>query len=202
MATDDKAVLARMAAMSSSPPAADNPGEASRDVRPSVPSWYDEDHEDYSRRSYDHSLASGRCYEPCTMPEMSTANSCEASTSRLLPPPPEKAQLTAPLFYDYPSSFEEDLTEPEPSAPPFEECVAMPSAPPLESEAPSPSAPPMGEYEEDFSTCAVSAPSAPAFDDYPEEAGTFTANTRPRDDLWHRPSSPRMGVGTSSSSES
>lgn len=56
----------------------------------------------------------------------------------MFPAPPTKAQLAAPLFYEYPSAFEEDgmmggeLELETPSAPPFEYETSGPSAPPLE----------------------------------------------------------------------
>ena len=54
------------------------------------------------------------------------------------PLPPTKSRLAAPQFYEYPSSFEEDVIGMDPpsgpSAPPFEVAAATapPSAPPLE----------------------------------------------------------------------
>ncbi|KZT30942.1 hypothetical protein NEOLEDRAFT_49386 [Neolentinus lepideus HHB14362 ss-1] len=142
VATDDKVVLARMAAMSSAPPETDQPGGMSSGPPPHVPPWYDEDFEVSNRPSYD-SGSGQESHAPATV-------SCQASSSHL-PPPPTKAQLAASLFYEYPLSFEEGFGESEPSAPPFEECVGMPSAPPFELEDHLPSAPPLEDDVDEIS---------------------------------------------------
>ncbi|TFK56786.1 hypothetical protein OE88DRAFT_56668 [Heliocybe sulcata] len=180
VATDDKAVLARMAAMSSAPPQVDDHNGMSSDPRPRVPSWYDEDL-DYSQSSHDSSFGQE--------PRVYTTGSCVASSSQL-PPPPTKAQLAAPLFYDYPSSFEEDLVDSEPSAPPFEECVGMPSAPPLVPEDNFPSAPPSDDMDEVSHLPALAgdefSASAPPLEEFGGEQSV--------DDEEPRPSS-RAGIG-------
>ncbi|TFK26787.1 hypothetical protein FA15DRAFT_702538 [Coprinopsis marcescibilis] len=129
VATDDKAVLARLAELASFPPADESPESASLPAV-SAPEWRDEELEDFVAQQTTSDDLAGR----------------SIASSSLFPPPPSKPALMAPNFYDYPYSFEEDMAsmEPEfgPSAPPFEEIPNSPlsdgadmqrlaSAPPL-----------------------------------------------------------------------
>ncbi|KAH9950931.1 hypothetical protein B0H21DRAFT_408912 [Amylocystis lapponica] len=141
VATDDKAIFARMIDLASAPPAFDLP-RGSQDISgpyATVPPLEDE-FEDipFQLRVFD----SGD--DETTRSPFSSG--CVPSYSRdaspnpsLFPPPPPRARMAAPTFYEYPVSFEEDVIglEPDvgPSAPPFEndECPA-PSAPPLEAD--------------------------------------------------------------------
>jgi len=151
VATDDKALLARMADLASAPeaPASSITG-GSPAVYASVPPLED----DFDVMPFDIHVVdcdaaeagepSGSRRTPSPRPPLSP--DCTPSYSRdpspgpsLLPPPPLKGRLAAPTFYEYPASFEEDVLglEPEmgPSAPPFEdEGISAASAPPLEVE--------------------------------------------------------------------
>ncbi|KZT08527.1 uncharacterized protein LAESUDRAFT_811149 [Laetiporus sulphureus 93-53] len=148
LATDDKAVLAHMASLASAPPSAD---PSAADALPDSSALYasvpplDDEFEPLPRClqvvDCDANVdvqASGSRRSLLPMPPHPGA-ACPPSPHNILyiPPPPEKARLVAPTFYEYPVSFEEDVlgVEPEagPSAPPFEEtqCPAA-SAPPLE----------------------------------------------------------------------
>lgn len=127
VATDDKGVLARLAAFAERPPNEEmnNPG-SSHPV--SAPLWEDERLEDFVQVSKSEHLEV----------------SCSTSHSPFPPPPPSKGKM-AEAFYDHPYAFEEfsNSLEPEmePSAPPFEDPCAcltaelmLPSAPPLPEE--------------------------------------------------------------------
>jgi len=149
VATDDKALLARRAALVSAPPAGDVdslehplalvPGID--DIEESVPDFLPPPSPSNSVPSYSHSSFS------------------------MLPPLPSKGKLAAPTYDDYPCTFGRDTDivglDPEigPSAPPFEYPHSAPpfedsaSAPPFDSLAPS--APPSGDDTE------VMGPSAP-----------------------------------------
>lgn len=118
VATDDKAMLARLAELASAPP----DEESGPDPQTSVPEWNDDDVEDVAS----HLL---------------TPSPTQFPFSPMFPPPPSKERLAAAeQLYDYSYAFEEvaplDL-EAGPSAPPFEEGSSppqerlIPSAPPL-----------------------------------------------------------------------
>lgn len=156
VATDDKNVLARMAAMASAPPVADedDSSQSGNSSGPSVPVLHEfeqdvyEDHPDLSPSgpSADSShLAQLRPSLPShkqlslSLPAPSySSNPHDLSTQHpLFPAPPTKSCLAVPSFYEYPASFEDDVLNAEPSA--------EPSAPPFELEEATPSAPPMEE---------------------------------------------------------
>lgn len=154
VATDDKNVLARMAAMASAPPVTDenDSSHSGNSSGPSVPILefeHDvyEDHPDHSPSG----PSSGPARLPRLLPSLPphdelslsppapsySSNPHDASTQHpLFPAPPSKGVLAAPSFYEYPASFEEDIlnAEPssEPSAPPFELEQGVPSAPPVD----------------------------------------------------------------------
>ncbi|OBZ68377.1 Paired amphipathic helix protein pst1 [Grifola frondosa] len=167
VATDDKAVLARMATLASAPFPADGPvAGGSSEAYASVPPLEDE----YEELPPDSEVFGGegsasRNMRPFTSLDdpLSVHPDCQDVPSYshdislhppILPLPPAKSRMAAPLFYEYPSSFEEDIIglEPEagPSAPPFEDpSLPVPSAPPLECDsddsAALPSAPPLDD---------------------------------------------------------
>ncbi|CCL98091.1 uncharacterized protein FIBRA_00085 [Fibroporia radiculosa] len=169
VATDDKAVLARMAALASSPIDPSNSGSAgaSTGAYASVPPLVD----DFEAVLYDIQVtdfdadvigeSSGSRRTPSPRPRLSPRPPVPRDLSpcpSLLPPPPSKGSLAAPTFYEYLPSFEEDVlsVEPEmgPSAPPFEaEERPAASAPPLDMDFipdginMQPSAPPLEDYE-------------------------------------------------------
>ena len=134
VATDDKAMLARLAELASAPPEE----ESGPIPQTAVPEWNDDDVEDIAS----HLL---------------TPSPTQFPYSSMFPPPPSKERLAAAeQLYDYSYAFAEvaplDL-EAGPSAPPFEEGSSppqeelIPSAPPLfdddrHSDA-EPSAPPL-----------------------------------------------------------
>jgi hypothetical protein len=137
VATDDKTILARMATMASAPPPTPDEGGSSA-LQTSAPVWDDERLEDITDVDYIGTAP----------PRISSPPPSLASTSRSpFPAPPPISKMAAPDFYDYPYSFEEDVSSLEPgagpSAPPFEE--HLPSAPPLEDTEERPSAPPLME---------------------------------------------------------
>ncbi|KAG2022827.1 hypothetical protein CC2G_000547 [Coprinopsis cinerea AmutBmut pab1-1] len=143
VATDDKAVLARLAELASAPPSTSD--ESAPEPQVSVPEWRDEELEDFVSDDQD-----SRAVTSPTSP---------------FPPPPPKAQLMEPNFYDYPYSFEEMTSmEPEygPSAPPFE---ATSSAPMVDENMLLPSAPPL--IDDDDFYVSDSIPSAPPAEDMP-----------------------------------
>ena len=177
VATDDKAVLARMVAMASAPPVA--VAESSPHVSPSVPTL-----EDYENALLPDDLPP--LSPPPGSPELRPSYSPPLSG---LPLPPAKGKLATPHYDDYPYSFEQDLDiagvepEPGPSAPPFEE---SPSAPPSVPDI-SPSAPPLDDDGEGtIETLNASAP--PLWDGYPEDLYTEYSPppaSIPRSDLPH-----------------
>ena len=125
VATDDKALLSRRAALASAPL------ESSSRLSPSAPSIEDGDDFEFSSGSRPSSPvhdAYGSEEQPPYEPPTS-----------LLPPPPSKGKLK----YDLDINYEIATIEPGlgPSAPPFEESGAVPSAPPLDLNVPVPSAP-------------------------------------------------------------
>ncbi|KAF9486485.1 hypothetical protein BDN70DRAFT_870040 [Pholiota conissans] len=143
VATDDKALLARLAMLASAPPEDESAVSSQSTLQVSAPEWEDEDLE---------SIA----------PHLVNPSSTSTSFSPMFPPPPSKERLAAAEFYDYSYAFEE-MTIPEleagPSAPPFEEG----SAPHLDLLVPS--APPLFEDDEFApSDDAQAQPSAPSWD--------------------------------------
>lgn len=172
VATDDKTLLAHMAALASAPPPAEAPSSpdapaSSSAAYASVPPLDDE----YEAVPFDirvidcdsdvvgESSGSRRTPSPVPPSEFAHMPSYSRDPSpcpSLLPPPPTKGRMAAPTFYEYPPSFEEDVLglEPEigPSAPPFgEEVDSTASAPPLgieyDVEDAAASAPPLEDQE-------------------------------------------------------
>ncbi|KAL6304796.1 hypothetical protein BKA93DRAFT_249706 [Sparassis latifolia] len=201
VATDDKAVLARIASMASAPPSTDlsSPEELTVSYA-SVPALDDEfedlpfgmqvsDTEPGASRSLG-TLPPAMSHEHVDVPSYS----CDVFPQpSLLPPPPMKA-LAASMFYEYPSSFEEDYcAEPEahPSAPPFEvESSAVPSAPPLELDFESgdvggllPSAPPLDDEVTARGSALTAAPREPA-DRGAESSSSASAMRRAPSPSW------------------
>ncbi|KAJ3569729.1 hypothetical protein NP233_g4853 [Leucocoprinus birnbaumii] len=125
VATDDKALLARLAERAEQPPDAPDDAQTSPIV---VPLWEDERIDDFRQTS-----------------ASSDPDTSGSSSELPFPPPPSKGKMAEPSFYTYRSSFEQfsDSIDPElePSAPPFE----APSAPVLDGMAMLPSAPPLAE---------------------------------------------------------
>ncbi|KAF8079007.1 hypothetical protein FPV67DRAFT_1467132 [Lyophyllum atratum] len=135
VATDDKALLARLADLASAPPDGVNPSQADSAVfHVCVPMWQDEELEDF--RDGPGDLAN------CSLPP-SRHSSRSSSPAPIFPPPPSKGKMAATSFYDYPYSFEDLSAEldPGPSAPPFEEEPSYPSDLPNLA----PSAPPLSD---------------------------------------------------------
>ncbi|KAF5332512.1 hypothetical protein D9611_005110 [Ephemerocybe angulata] len=137
VATDDKAVLARLAELASAPPSDGLSAEelAGEVPQVSAPEWRDEEMEEFIAQE-----GGAEAADSSTPPTAASASP--------FPPPPSKGSLHAPNFYDYPYAFEEmEIVgmEPElgPSAPPFEETQSgslgveegdmclVPSAPPM-----------------------------------------------------------------------
>lgn len=125
VATDDKALLARLADLASAPPEDSSPdGRPHDEPHVCVPEWQDEELDDFALHGSAPHQAAG---------------------TSLFPPPPSKERLAAAESYQYSLQLEEDMEttepEPEPSAPPFEEGSGpptlggdnqlVPSAPPL-----------------------------------------------------------------------
>ncbi|KAF8665330.1 hypothetical protein AX16_000349 [Volvariella volvacea WC 439] len=138
VATDDKALLARLATLASAPPTEPS------GVQSSAPELEDEEYETFGddiAQTNDTSLNSSQYQQQSRSPSPSP-----------LPPPPSKGKLPATI-YDYSYALEDILylePESELSAPPFEE---TPSAPPLEDSHVAPSAPPMFDlFPEEEST--------------------------------------------------
>jgi hypothetical protein len=125
VATDDKALLSRRAALASAPL------EPSSRFAPTAPSIEDDENFEFSSESRPPSPDSEQ--RPPYVPPTS-----------LLPPPPSKGKLRYE-YSDVELNYDIATIEPGlgPSAPPFEESVAVPSAPPLDLEVPVPSAPMM-----------------------------------------------------------
>lgn len=135
VATDDKSMLARLAASASSPPTSEVTTETSSLTNQiSAPVWRDEEFEDF----------------PCDPSGSSSFHiSMSPAPIPLFPPPPSKEKMASAVFYDYPYpySFEDITLEPGldgpeagPSAPPFDDPSSAsltnsiglaPSAPPL-----------------------------------------------------------------------
>lgn len=125
VATDDKALLARLADLAERPPMeVEDSAESSHQI--SAPVWEDEQLEDFVQ-----------------VPESSEPDTSGSASQCPFPPPPSKGKMAEPSFYSYRYSFEEfsESIEPilEPSAPPFEapgapvtsDMIMVPSAPPL-----------------------------------------------------------------------
>ncbi|TEB38624.1 hypothetical protein FA13DRAFT_1724547 [Coprinellus micaceus] len=150
VATDDKAVLARLADLASQPVTDEAMAGPAGNHQVSAPEWWDEELEDI--------IAATQEDESNGQAESSTTGSSP------FPPPPSKASLAAPNFYDYPYAFEEMEIigiEPElgPSAPPFEETPSsgfVVDAPQL-----APSAPPMLDEDDLYVEMSPSAPPMP-----------------------------------------
>lgn len=154
VATDDKALLARLADLAERPPEVPVDVQSSHQV--SVPVWEDEQLDDFTQAK-----------------DPSDPDTSGSSSQSPFPPPPSKGKMAEPSFYAYRSSFEEfsESIDPdlEPSAPPFE----APSAPGLDGMAMLPSAPPLAEDEfplEGF-------PDAPEFEAAAESDGTQESAT-------------------------
>lgn len=119
VATDDKALLARLAMLASAPPEDESDTNLGSSLQISAPEWEDEPLEDIAPH----------------LVNPTTSN----AFSPMFPLPPSKERLAAAEFYDYPYAFEDMAlsdVEAGPSAPPFEEASLpqqdlVPSAPPL-----------------------------------------------------------------------
>lgn len=161
VATDDKTILARMAALASAPPVDGdmlfNAGDvgSSSEIYPSVPVLDEYEELPSPLQAIDgHDFMAGASSLPLAVSYSSPATSSPTSPMTLhavpcyphdrdpsdhlhLPLPPAKTRLAAPLFYEYPAAFEEDIVNLEPvngpSAPPFEyhQDLSVPSAPPI-----------------------------------------------------------------------
>lgn len=146
VATDDKALLARLADLAERPPEISIDVGSSHQV--SVPLWEDEQLDGFHR-----------------MPESSES---DTSCSSPFPPPPSKGKMAESSFYTYRSSFEEfsGLIDPElePSAPPFEAL----GAPGLDAMTMLPSAPPLADNGFPLEECS----SASEFEAAAENDGT------------------------------
>ncbi|KAJ8702031.1 hypothetical protein PTI98_000780 [Pleurotus ostreatus] len=153
VATDDKALLARLGELASEPPVEPTDSVAASALEVSAPVWQDEQLEDFatiSDRSRPESLGG-------THHGSSSFSSSYHSSGFPLPPPAvslkgKEADLS---YYEYEYSYDDIAdVEPEigPSAPPFDEFPA-PSAPPLDDsffgEPAGPSAPPFPADEDD-----------------------------------------------------
>ncbi|KAI0347667.1 hypothetical protein BDW22DRAFT_1340987 [Trametopsis cervina] len=183
IATDDKTLLSRLATLASSPPSDSGSSfDTSHTETPSVAGPSVPILDEVERGAIDlHLLNEQGPSEPSSTEVQAEWNRMLLSTTRSatselsvlppapiysressphpplhppFPPPPTKAQL----FYEYPSSFEEDVEGmdpiPIPSAPPFD-FVLSPSAPPVddfEAEAPDamPCAPPLIDADEEL----------------------------------------------------
>ncbi|KAH9937361.1 uncharacterized protein B0H18DRAFT_970213 [Fomitopsis serialis] len=158
IATDDKAALARMASLASTPPSTSGSrseeAEEPSTLFPLVPVLEDEFEPippelritDCDHYEGIYSDMSGGRDAPSPGPSslFPASGTQTPSYSRepsphppTLPAPPLRGRLAAPTFYEYPVSFEEDVlsAEPEagPSAPPFDHGDSLAaSAPPME----------------------------------------------------------------------
>lgn len=196
IATDDKALLARMANLASQPPQDGSPcehtfhGDSAASSGPSVPvmdefeempvmlSVVDEgDAPSGSSSAWAPAVATSPVRDSLSVRIPVPTYSREPSPHPpFFPAPPSKAQLAAPDFYEYPSSFEReddtrtsmDLDIEVPSAPPFGFGDATgPSAPPLDDastpmdQGPFACAPPLIEEEEAIQLGFISAGALP-----------------------------------------
>ena len=143
VATDDKALLARLAELASAPPAEDGTETAGpSEPEVSAPVWQDEEIDDFS-----HAPQTSMDSKPDTA---SSSLPVHLSLPSLFPPPPSKERLAAAERLEYSFRFDDlETAEPEcePSAPPFEEG----STPPMDGdcEVPMASAPPLLDDEHD-----------------------------------------------------
>ncbi|GJE87694.1 hypothetical protein PsYK624_037770 [Phanerochaete sordida] len=197
IATDDKNLLARMASLVSAPPVDDPPtvDDPSHEARfgpgPSVPVIEELEAAPVAELetmgtssekgpavvwSNNLSPSSSSTLRPllsATLP-VPTYSREPSPQPPLFPPPPSKAQLAAPAFYEYPSTFESDaLDDYHPSAPPF-----GPSAPEDDSDANPdavPCAPPLIDEEDELHLGL--GPSAPPLP--PEEGEIPGADSGP-----------------------
>ncbi|KAJ3521008.1 hypothetical protein NM688_g9076 [Phlebia brevispora] len=218
IATDDKTLLARMANLASRPPVEGSAressfhGESASAAGPSVPIFdefeelpveiqvVDEDGPSGSQVWHPIMSASSPLSVHIPVPTYSREPSPHPS---IFPAPPSKAQLAAPLFYEYPSSFEADGVDPEleaPSAPPFDYSAPGPSAPPLDGGSIDMDsvacAPPLIDEEEEIQLGFIPSPSAPPLSEVmsgrtngrvsPSEAGPSSSRLPP----CGRPSAP------------
>jgi hypothetical protein len=130
IAIDDKRFLASLAGLASAPPL--DHSDMSGTTEPSqvsAPEWHDEEL-DFAGTSHRHSLSSSTSVHHPHPPVLQ------------FPPPPQfQGELTATALYHYSSSFENLVSDHEPSAPSFD--AGLPSAPPLEETNIGPSAPPL-----------------------------------------------------------
>ncbi|GLB35791.1 hypothetical protein LshimejAT787_0300790 [Lyophyllum shimeji] len=152
VATDDKALLARLADLASAPPDDAHSSQSdSATFHASVPIWQDEELEDFMDPPYNP--------VNCSLPA-SRRSSRSSSPPPLFPPPP-KGKKAAASFHDYHYSFEDISVEPEPgpSAPPFEE---EPSCPIVMPNNLVPSAPPLSDMTVAY--CFEAYASAPTSD--------------------------------------
>jgi hypothetical protein len=137
VATDDKALLAKLADLASAPPDETDNVENMSLSQVSAPE--DLEFEDHIDSSHMHDL-----------PPAAT----------LFPPPPSKERLAAVERLDYTFGFDDLEPEPEPSAPPFEESSAML---PLDDAILLPSAPPLIDEEADDQDPTLPGECSPTF---------------------------------------
>ncbi|KAH8099313.1 hypothetical protein BXZ70DRAFT_943238 [Cristinia sonorae] len=202
VATDDKGILARMVTLASAPPtessAHSDPPGTSGGIYPSVPVL--EEYEDMEVDSLQSQSRPEDGHTETLMVQPPVPSYSHDPPSSPFPLPPPKSRLAEPLFYEYPSAFEDDVigTEPSigPSAPPFEVVAPAPSAPPLDLEDeiyssddhPVPSAPPVGEDVDVVSPStenpseAISSPNSPHITESDTPSGLLTppSSTPPR----------------------
>lgn len=155
VATDDKTTLAQMTELASAPPPSDRDFSSPSSMRagPAVPEWRDEELEDFPDRGEGTLEPTDPGSRPARLDLDRSLDAGMLLESSPFPAPPSKGKMAARGFYEYPSSFEEDVAylegEVGPSAPPFEAAPSAPptgdspSAPPLEDPTLSPSAPPL-----------------------------------------------------------
>ncbi|PPQ99946.1 hypothetical protein CVT26_009301 [Gymnopilus dilepis] len=153
VATDDKALLARLADLASSPPPDASGSTSMPGVEVSAPAWDDDDVGDLGS---DFMIAGSH-----------PSDTSESTPGTMFPQPPSKERLAAAERYMYPFSIDDlDTLEVDagPSAPPFQED----SSPPLPDSHMLPSAPPLSEADE-FPQGILQA-SAPDWDSMTEHA--------------------------------
>lgn len=140
IATDDKAVLARLEQLATAPPLPDDAIESHPGQSSSAPALFEDGTDDYTNTS---------------------ESGFSSFTSLLPPPPPVRKDLTL----DYASTPFDDVYQAGPSAPPFEDHVAsvglVPSAPVMEfddEESQCASSPPMDDSELEDQTIKLTLP--------------------------------------------
>ncbi|KAA1467808.1 hypothetical protein DENSPDRAFT_832954 [Dentipellis sp. KUC8613] len=177
VATDDKELLARRAALASAPPADQDTGSFPQaHASASVPPL-----DDFS--DFPPSPSTSR--PPSPYPEEAQPPYSYSQHHPALPPPPSKGKMAAPGYAEYPYSFEQDLDiidaepEPGPSAPPFDESGSAPPFAPADALAPS--APPLDDdYDDLYMPSHTIEPSAPPlWDDESPPAGVQSASAPP-----------------------